>query len=30
MILAGDERWRDLVPQEAWTMAERHARLRSS
>jgi hypothetical protein len=30
MILAGDERWRDLVPQEAWTMAERHARLRLS
>jgi hypothetical protein len=30
MILAGDERWRDLVPQAAWTMAERHAQLRSS
>ena len=27
MILAGDERWRDLVPEEAWTMAERHAKL---
>jgi hypothetical protein len=26
MILAGDERWRTLVPQVAWTMAERHAR----
>ena len=30
MILAGDERWRDLVPQEAWTMALRHARNRLS
>lgn len=27
MILAGDERWRELVPEEAWTMAVRHARL---
>jgi len=30
MILAGEERWRDLVPEVAWTMAERHARLRAS
>ena len=28
MILAGDERWRDLVPEVAWAMAERHARSR--
>ncbi len=27
MILSGDDRWRKLVPSEAWTMAERHARL---
>ncbi len=27
MILAHDERWRDLVPEVAWTMAERHAQL---
>jgi hypothetical protein len=27
MILAGDERWRELVPEKAWTMAERHARI---
>ncbi len=27
MILAGDGRWRELVPELAWTMAERHARL---
>ena len=26
MIVASDPRWRDLVPQVAWTMAERHAR----
>src|SRR5690606_2001239 len=30
MILAGDERWRELVPEVAWTMAERHAQLRLS
>ncbi|MDP3851952.1 MAG: TonB-dependent receptor [Luteolibacter sp.] len=30
MILAGDEHWRDLVPEMAWTMAERHAQLRLS
>lgn len=30
MILAGDERWHDLVPEVAWTMAERHAQLRLS
>jgi hypothetical protein len=29
MIQAGDSRWRDLVPEVAWTMAERHAQLRS-
>ncbi len=28
MILAGDPEWRDLVPEVAWSMAERHARLR--
>ncbi len=28
MILAKDERWHQLVPEVAWTMAERHARLR--
>ncbi len=27
MILDGDERWRELVPESAWAMAERHARL---
>ena len=27
MILAGDARWHDLVPEEAWPMAESHARL---
>jgi hypothetical protein len=27
MILAGDERWHDLVPEQAWPMAERHAHL---
>lgn len=27
MILAGDEGWRALVPEAAWAMAERHARL---
>ena len=26
MILANDSRWRTLVPEEAWPMAERHAR----
>lgn len=30
MILAGDERWRELVPEEAWAMAVRHAQLRLS
>jgi hypothetical protein len=30
MILAGDERWQALVPEEAWTMAERHAQLHLS
>lgn len=30
MILAGDERWRGLVPEVAWAMAERHAQLRPS
>ena len=25
MIHEGDERWRQLVPQHAWAMAERHA-----
>jgi len=30
MILSGDSRWRDLVPEVAWTMAERHAQLRLS
>jgi hypothetical protein len=29
MIVAGDERWRGLVPEAAWAMAERHARLGS-
>ncbi len=28
MILASDEGWRKLVPEVAWTMAERHAKLR--
>ena len=27
MILAGDERWKSLVPEKAWPMAERHAHL---
>jgi len=27
MILNGDEQWRSLVPEVAWTMAERHAHL---
>ncbi len=27
MILRGDESWRDLVPEAAWKMADRHARL---
>jgi hypothetical protein len=30
MIHAGDDRWRELVPETAWTMAERHARLAGS
>jgi len=30
MILAGDSEWRKLVPEVAWTMAERHAQLRLS
>jgi hypothetical protein len=30
MILAGEDRWRELVPKTAWTMAERHARLHAS
>jgi hypothetical protein len=30
MILSGDERWRGLVPEVAWAMAERHAQLSSS
>ena len=25
MILAGDSKWRSLVPEKAWAMAERHA-----
>ena len=29
MILSGDEAWHTLVPEVAWTMAERHARSRS-
>ena len=28
MINAGDPLWQQLVPEVAWTMAERHARLR--
>jgi hypothetical protein len=28
MITAGDGEWHELVPEVAWTMAERHARLR--
>lgn len=28
MINAGDMRWQELVPQVAWTMAQRHAKLR--
>jgi hypothetical protein len=27
MILAGDERWKNLVPEQVWPMAERHAHL---
>jgi hypothetical protein len=27
MILSGDERWHELVPEQAWPMAERHAHL---
>ena len=30
MIVAGDGRWHDLVPEVAWTMAERHAQGRLS
>lgn len=30
MIMSGDGRWHDLVPQVAWPMAERHARLQRS
>jgi hypothetical protein len=30
MILAGDRRWHDLVPENAWPMAERHAHLPES
>jgi hypothetical protein len=30
MILDGDPSWRDLVPEAAWKMAERHARLEVS
>lgn len=30
MILAGDPKWHELVPEVAWTMAERHAQLRIS
>lgn len=30
MIVEGDPQWRDLVPEVAWTMAERHAQLRLS
>ncbi len=30
MIRAKDERWRQLVPEKAWTMAERHVRLDAS
>jgi hypothetical protein len=30
MIHSNDERWRKLVPESAWTMAERHARLGDS
>jgi hypothetical protein len=29
MILEGDDHWRDLVPELAWPMAERHAQLHS-
>ena len=29
MIRAGDERWRSLVPEVAWPMAQRHAHLRT-
>jgi hypothetical protein len=30
MIVSGDENWRGLVPEEAWTMAVRHAHLSGS
>jgi hypothetical protein len=30
MILAGDEGWRDLVPESVWAVAERHARVHAS
>lgn len=30
MILANDENWKSLVPEQSWTMAERHARTRMS
>lgn len=30
MISAGDTEWKELVPEVAWTMAERHARLTTS
>lgn len=30
MILANDAHWRELVPEVAWTMAERHAKLGSA
>lgn len=30
MIVRGDERWRKLVPDVAWAMAERHARMKSA
>ncbi len=30
MIISGDERWKELVPEVAWTMAIRHAELRLS
>ena len=30
MITSGDERWKELVPEVAWTMAVRHAELRLS
>ena len=30
MISTGDEKWKELVPEVAWTMAQRHAKLRVS